>query len=262
MEINMELYDQHLHSSFSYDSEEELENYLALNKKFVVTTEHFDTSNPVIGGSDNILDYDKYAKRVADLNRQYGNRVLKGIEIGYFDKDAARILDYLSNKDFDVKLLSVHHNGRFDYMDDEVAEMNPHEIIPEYYSLLLKAVDTIPANVLTHFEYCVRVLKIDVEAFQKIAEPFLVELFKKAIEKELAFEVNAKSIWKYGNLDLYNYAIPIYLEQGGELFSIGSDAHSVGDYANHASESVSLLKQHGAKNATIYRQGKPQVLEV
>jgi histidinol-phosphatase (PHP family) len=251
-----------MHTNFSYDSKEELENYLNLNDKFIVTTEHFDTSNPVTK-KDDIPDYAAYAKRIDELNQVYNNRLLKGVEVGYVKEDVARINAYLADKDFDVKLLSVHHNGTYDYMDEEVADMSPEQIIPEYYSSMLDAIEAIPsANVLAHFDYGVRVLPIDIDTFKKLAEPYLIPLFQKTIEHQLAFEVNAKSMWKYGNEVLYEYAIPLYLAQGGKLFSIGSDAHSVEDYESHFSDAIALLKKHGVNDVVVYQKGKAIRVEI
>lgn len=43
-------------------------------------------------------------------------------------------------------------------------------------------------------------------------------------------ELNAKSFLKYGNEDLYRYAVPLYQSVGGKLFTLGSDAHVAEDY--------------------------------
>lgn len=45
----MKIYDQHLHSNFSFDSEENIENYFLNNENNIVTTEHMDVANPVTG---------------------------------------------------------------------------------------------------------------------------------------------------------------------------------------------------------------------
>ncbi|HCR3302929.1 TPA: histidinol-phosphatase, partial [Enterococcus faecium] len=87
-----------------------------------MTTEHFDLANPVTK-VDDIPDYEMYSQTIDSLNKRFGNRVLKGIKIGYIASEKDRIIDYLADKDYDLKLLSVHHNGQFDYLDDEVKDM-------------------------------------------------------------------------------------------------------------------------------------------
>ncbi len=100
-------------------------------------TEHFDLANPVTK-VDDIPDYEMYSQTIDSLNKRFGNRVLKGIEIGYIASEKDRIIDYLADKDYDLKLLSVHHNGQFDYLDDEVKDMDPAIVIPQYFAQLSK----------------------------------------------------------------------------------------------------------------------------
>ena len=109
----MTYYDQHLHTHYSYDSQADFTDYLDNSTGFVVTTEHFDVANPVTGQTD-APDYATYSAEIDQLNLKYGNRILKGIEIGYYQPKEAEILAYLADKTYDLKLLSVHHNGEFD----------------------------------------------------------------------------------------------------------------------------------------------------
>ncbi|HBM6132404.1 TPA: histidinol-phosphatase, partial [Enterococcus faecium] len=53
-------------------------------------------------------DYEMYSQTIDSLNKRFGNRVLKGIKIGYIASEKDRIIDYLADKDYDLKLLSVH----------------------------------------------------------------------------------------------------------------------------------------------------------
>ena len=76
----MTYYDQHLHTHHSYDSQADFTDYLDNSTGFVVTTEHFDVANPVTGQTD-VPDYWAYSAEIEQLNIQYGNRILKGIEI-------------------------------------------------------------------------------------------------------------------------------------------------------------------------------------
>ncbi|NTS04294.1 histidinol-phosphatase, partial [Enterococcus faecium] len=61
-----------------------------------MTTEHFDLANPVTK-VDDILDYEMYSQTIDSLNKRFGNRVLKGIKIGYIASEKDRIIDYLAD---------------------------------------------------------------------------------------------------------------------------------------------------------------------
>ena len=64
----LKYYDQHVHSHFSFDSEERLENYLNISNNFLVTTEHLDFKNPIIDFQTNYPDYPAYIAEIKLLN--------------------------------------------------------------------------------------------------------------------------------------------------------------------------------------------------
>ena len=119
----MSIRDNHLHTHHSYDSDANFTDYLTHFDGEIVTTEHYDLSNPYTK-QDDVPEYEAYSREIESLNRKYGNRIKRGIEIGYYQPRERDILDFLDGKDYDLKLLSVHHNGVNDYLDDEVADMD------------------------------------------------------------------------------------------------------------------------------------------
>ena len=217
--------DNHLHTHFSYDSETQFEDYLTHYDGDIVTTEHYDLSNPYTK-QDDVPDYDAYSREIAELNRKYGNRIKKGIEIGYYELREDDIIAYLADKNYDLKLLSVHHNGTNDYLDDEVVDMEKAEIIQEYLDKLEYAIGRVDADVLAHFDYGFRIFDMTVEDL-KVYEPQLKRIFQKMIDHDLAFELNSKSMYLCGKEELYRYALSLVKELGCHKYSIGSDGHKL-----------------------------------
>lgn len=217
--------DNHLHTHFSYDSETQFEDYLTHYDGDIVTTEHYDLSNPYTK-QDNVPNYDAYSREIAELNRKYGNRIKKGIEIGYYEPREDDIIAYLADKNYDLKLLSVHHNGTNDYLDDEVVDMEKAEIIQEYLDKLEYAIGCVDADVLAHFDYGFRIFDMTVEDL-KVYEPQLKRIFQKMIDHDLAFELNSKSMYLCGKEELYRYALSLVKELGCHKYSIGSDGHKL-----------------------------------
>ena len=86
--------DHHLHTYFSYDSTAAFEDYLKVSDGEIITTEHFDISNPETS-RDDVPDYDNYSRTIDDLNQKYDNRLKKGIEIGYYQPREAEIINFL-----------------------------------------------------------------------------------------------------------------------------------------------------------------------
>lgn len=217
--------DNHLHTHHSYDSDAQFSDYLDQYPGQIVTTEHYDLSNPYTK-QDDVPDYEAYSAEIARLNHQYGNRIKRGIEIGYYQPREADILAFLEDKTYDLKLLSVHHNGTNDYLDDEVADMDQDAIIQEYLDKLEYAIGRVDADVLAHFDYGFRLFPVTVDQL-KVYEPQLKAIFQKMITHDLAFELNAKSMYLYDHEDLYRYALTLVTELGCHKYSIGSDGHKL-----------------------------------
>lgn len=216
--------DNHLHTYFSYDSKANFEDYLKLTDGDIVTTEHFDLSNPDTL-RDDIPDYDSYSAKIKSLNETYGNRFKKGIEIGYYQPREKDIISYLSDKTFDLKLLSVHHNGQFDYLNDVVLKKDKMEVTQDYLNHLEYAIGRVEADVLAHFDYGFRKYHLTVQELQTF-ENQLKRIFKKMIAQNLAFELNSKSMYLYDNEELYRYALTLLKQLNCQRYSLGSDGHS------------------------------------
>ena len=241
--------DNHLHTHFSYDSKAQFEEQLQAYSGEIVTTEHFDLSNPY-SKQDDIPDYESYCREIAKLNCLYDNRIKKGIEIGYYQPREADIKAYLAGKDFDLKLLSVHHNGVNDYLDDEVASMDKATVIKDYLDRLEYAIGRVEADVLAHFDYGFRLFEISVEALKRYEEQ-LARIFQKMINNNLAFELNAKSIYLYEHEHLYCYALALLKKLGCTRYSIGSDGHKLEHFRLHFDKIVALLADYGISESQL-----------
>ena len=215
------MFDQHVHSSFSFDSNENLENYINVcNENDMITTEHLDFENPIINYKDSLFDYLKYVGQIKNLNKKYSNKFFLGIEIGYTPNSEKRIEDFLKDKNFNLKLLSIHQNGNYDYMCVNKKLISLEVLIQEYFEQMIQALESsIEFNVLAHFEYGLRMIDISVTDFDNLASVFLNKIIELIVKKEITFEVNTKSMYKYKKENLYNYMIEKYIKKGGRLFT-------------------------------------------
>lgn len=249
------MFDQHVHSNFSFDSNEELENYVNVsNKNDIVTTEHLDFANPIINYEDSSINYLKYIEEIDSLNKKYSNKFFSGIEIGYTPNSEKRIEDFLKDKNFNLKLLSIHQNGLYDYMCVNKKLISLEALIQEYFEQMIQALESsIEFNVLAHFEYGIRIVDISVTDFDSLASKFLNKIIELIIKKEIAFEVNTKSMYKYKKENLYSYMIEKYLKKGGKLFTLGSDAHNIKDYAYKFDDARKFLLARNIKEIILFK---------
>ena len=249
------MFDQHVHSNFSFDSNEELENYINVsNKNDIVTTEHLDFANPIINYEDSSIKYLKYIEEITSLNKKYSNKFFSGIEIGYTPNSEKRIEDFLKDKNFNLKLLSIHQNGIYDYMCVNKKLISLEALIQEYFEQMIQALESsIEFNVLAHFEYGIRIIDISVADFDSLASKFLNKIIELIVKKEIAFEVNTKSMYKYKKENLYSYMIEKYLKKGGKLFTLGSDAHNIKNYAYKFDEARKFLLERNVKEIILFK---------
>lgn len=249
------MFDQHVHSNFSFDSNEDLENYINVsNKNDIVTTEHLDFANPIINYEDSSIEYLKYIKEITSLNKKYSNKFFSGIEIGYTSNSEKRIEDFLKDKNFNLKLLSIHQNGLYDYMCVNKKLISLEALIQEYFEQMIQALESsIEFNVLAHFEYGIRIVDISVTDFDSLASKFLNKIIELIKKKEIAFEVNTKSMYKYKKENLYSYMIEKYLKKGGKLFTLGSDAHNIKDYAYKFDDARKFLLARNVKEIILFK---------
>ena len=249
------MFDQHVHSSFSFDSNEDLENYINVsNNSDIITTEHLDFENPIINYKDSSIDYLKYVGQIKNLNKKYSNKFFLGIEIGYTPNSEKRIEDFLKDKNFNLKLLSIHQNGNYDYMCVNKKLISLEVLIQEYFEQMIQALESsIEFNVLAHFEYGLRMIDISVIEFDNLASVFLNKIIELIVKKEIAFEVNTKSMYKYKKENLYNYMIEKYIKKGGRLFTLGSDAHNIKEYAYKFDEAKNFLLSKNIKEIILFK---------
>ena len=249
------MFDQHVHSNFSFDSNEDLENYINVcNENDIITTEHLDFENPVINYKDSSIHYLKYIEQIKNLNKKYPNKFFSGIEIGYTPNSEKRIEDFLKNKNFNLKLLSIHQNGIYDYMCVNKKLISLDALIKEYFEQMIQALESsIKFDVLAHFEYGLRMIDISVIEFDNLASVFLNKIIELIVKKEIAFEVNTKSMYKYKKENLYNYMIEKYIGEGGRLFTLGSDAHNIKEYAYKFDEAKKFLLSKNIKEIILFK---------
>ena len=127
-------------------------------------------------------------------------------------------------------------------------------LIQEYFEQMIQALESsIEFNVLAHFEYGIRIVDISVTDFDSLASKFLNKIIELIVKKEIAFEVNTKSMYKYKKENLYSYMIEKYLKKGGKLFTLGSDAHNIKDYAYKFDDARKFLLARNVKEIILFK---------
>jgi len=254
----MKFYDQHMHSHLSFDSFEDPYNYISEDTENLVFTEHLDLENNANDGKDDIPDFDQLFKWKKEMAEETGVELLPAVEIGYVPHQKDRLVDLVNQYDFDIKLLSCHQNQDYDYMDE--VDEKTETMVNRYLNQLIEALKDMPdSQIMAHFDYGFRIHDISAADLGPY-EDKLLKIFELCIENNMAFELNSKSLFRYGKYDLYEWAIPKYQELGGKLFSLGSDAHSAEEHKMNFTEATDLLKRFNVDQVVVYKNQSPHYI--
>lgn len=261
-------HDIHLHSDFSGDSSTPsihmIEKAISLGLTGMCFTEHED---PYAPGSDIdfSIDFERYVPHIQQLREKYQGYIDIGIGMEFgIQPHLAQELDVLSQKyPFDFIIGSMHFVGGMDpyfpaYFEGREERDCYIQYFEEQYAALkccVKGIDT-----LGHLDYVVRYgpNRNQFYSYKAYAE-YIDPILRCLIENGICLEVNTGGL-KYG-LGEPNPSTEVlsrYRELGGELITIGSDAHAPQHIAFDFSKADTILKGLGFRYYTIFEQRKPR----
>ena len=141
------LVDIHLHSAFSFDSDEKYENYLTAARNASVPaigfSEHYDYDGLIDGADITVADIPKYVDELRVLKSRYSSpEILCGIEFGYRDVSVEYYRQLIDRFNFDYVINSVHTlAGRGDCFHDKFFEGKTlKESYLDYFKAVLESV--------------------------------------------------------------------------------------------------------------------------
>ena len=259
------MYDCHLHSDFSTDSDTPAEQIigraLSLGLDGICFTEHQDSDGPYPEG-DFIIDFDAYFKQLNELREKYRGQIRIGIGMEFgMQPHLTAELDLLAQElPFDFIIASQHLvNGEDPYYPVFFEGHEERDRYEEYFRFMLEDLHSFnPASYDTvgHLDYIVRYgpnrnAYYSYESYADMLDPILRFL----IERGKCLEINTGGL-KYG-LGEPNPCAGIlrrYKELGGELITIGSDAHAPEHLCYDFDIAEQLLKSLGFRYYTVFEQ--------
>lgn len=256
--------DCHMHSSFSGDAKDSLENMVksAVSKglKHICFTEHQDFVFPYPEGEEGMFDLntDSYLYELLRVRGLYEDKIkiCFGVELG-MQLDAVREnAIYAKSHEFDMVIASLHLVDKLDpyypeYFQDKSEEEAYGLYFKRIYENLLKLNNF---DVLGHLDYIVRYgANRDINYKYETYKDVIDKILDYIIEHEKALEINTAGIRK-GTKDLHPCLdiLRTYKNKGGELITIGSDAHNVNDIAANFDRARDALEECGFKYYCLY----------
>lgn len=274
LERKFTMFDYHVHTSFSADSKMPMkvacETAIKNGVKEIAFTEHMDYFYPNCDLTFE-FDYQEYASQVELMRSEFSKNltILKAVEMGLHPSTFERSNHFISENHFDFVIGSAHivddldlHNG--DYFEGKSLERSL-EIYFKTVNQYVKEYENF--DVLGHLTLIKRYLHfvksdwktIKWENYFDIVE----DTFKVLVQTNRGIEVNMSGYRYRIDCSLPNLPfVKLYREAGGEIITVGTDAHTKHFVGNQIDEGYELLKAAGFKYVTTYRERKPSFMAI
>ena len=264
------LWDCHMHSSFSADSDTPMEvmihRAVETGLQGITFTEHLDPDYPVTPDNlDFSLNIPAYKEKLAELSDMYKDKIQVrfGIELGlqmhlgeYFDS-------LLSQTPFDFVIGSSHLVHP--YYPEFFEERKEFLCYMEYFESILENISAYDGfDVYGHIDYVVRYgPNKNREYSYGRYKDILDEILKKLISMGKGIELNTGGYhYGLGEPNPCTAVIRRYRELGGEIITIGADAHTPDKIACAFDKAASVLEACGFRYYTIFKDRKPEFISL
>lgn len=266
----MILSDYHIHTLFSGDCNSSLQSVIdsSIQKglKEICITDHQDFGFI----ADNVLfeiDSNKYFKDIDNLKeKHFDNLIIKtGIEIGLEPDKYESINNFISSNNFDFVIASSHLiNGKDPYYPEFFEGKSDYQAFYEYFESIVTNLELFSDfDVYGHLDYVVRYspnksLNYSYNTFKDIIDKILIKL----LDLNKGIELNTNG-YRLG-LNFPNPCIDIlkrYKELGGDIITIGSDAHNPEDIAYNFDIAENILSDCGFKYYCTFLNRIPQFIK-
>lgn len=268
------LFDSHSHSENSPDGEHSI-TYMsetAINKGLqgLAITDHCE------GEAFAESEYEKRimqsALATAIAKTAFGQRLILtfGIEIAQVAYCRKKMERLLSCRRYDFVIGSLHKlfYEKFDYYEADFSELPPqklHEYNLKYYEEMAEMVRWGKFDVIGHLSYPLRYPKvkfgIDVD-LTRYREP-IDEVLRLAVQTGKGIEINTSGLFNDLNDTLPPaWVLKRFKELGGEIVTIGSDAHCAENLGRGIEHGMQMLADAGYEHFAFYRNHNPVMLRI
>ena len=274
-EDNAVLFDSHTHTAFSFDGSPDAtpramcEAALHAGLSGIALTDHFEVNN-VKEQIYEPFQVDDAFTAASEAKKEFEGRlrVSCGIELGQAAEYPEEARAFLAKHKYDFVLASTHNLPKVPDFYFFRFESIPDPMIDNLFLRALdeteKLCDFDGIHALAHLTYMHRYVAYAKRTldFSKHKEHFEA-IFRKMVRKDLALEINVSLLRHGSNLLMpTRELIELYIENGGALFTVGSDAHTLSDVGANISDAYELLRALSVPFVAFYENGKPALIPI
>jgi histidinol-phosphatase (PHP family) len=240
--------DYHVHSAWSPDSRMEVTKaleYCRANKiKEIVFTEHLDVGDP---GQVPLIDLKAYRENLQLARLSYPDLSIGiGLELGVHEGNLSETQSYIAPWEWDFLILSLHEVLDMGCCNPTMMQFyDSHTILEAYWTALIYITRQMtPFHVLGHIDYLLRYQAISEEEFLSWEEA-IDQVLLNLVSHGQGLEINAKGIQSLGRPHPPLNILKRFKALGGEIVTLGSDAHSAKSLSQHYEIMLSYLREAG-----------------
>lgn len=258
--------DCHMHTALSSDSDTPMEKMvrasIASGLEAITFTEHMDWEFPETYDLDFIFDPDVYFAETEKVRKLYGSKItiLNGVELG-LKKNLKKSYDTLLKEyDWDFVIGSTHLVDDTDpYYADYWNGGTEYECIERYFASVYDNIRTYNNfDSLGHLDYILRYAPGKPSAYSYVDFKGIIDsILRYIIKMDIALEVNTSGYKSIGSPNPSRGIIERYINLGGKLITIGSDAHTAESIGYNFFRLPKLLISSGIREYAVYKKRCP-----
>ncbi len=260
------MYDNHIHSSFSTDSnmdaEAACERAVEIGLAGIIFTDHVDYDYPEFDVSF-LINYNKYFEAFRAIQDRWRGKldVLIGVEMGFQPHVVDQINEVLNSFPFDFVINSVHIIDRMDpYTKTFFRGRTQRESYERYLQEILLSITAYHNyDIIGHIGYASRYGDFEDKPLKYADYSDIIdEILKTVIAKGKGIELNTSGLRSDLMQPLPGYDVfKRYFELGGEIITIGSDSHFTEHLGYSFKEAAEYLKNIGFKRVVHFEKRRP-----
>lgn len=263
------MFDSHIHTNISSDSDmklEEVKSTMKTKNIGVILTEHMDLNYP----DENMfkLDIDKY---IESLKTHRSDNLLVGVEIGFDDNIwIEKCNEVASREEFDFILGATHIVDGIDLYEEDFYKnivtgelYNIESVYNKYFNSMLNLIkNNTYFDSMAHIDYIARYAKryySDSEIYYDKYKVIIDEILKELVSMEKAIEINTRRIGEKGVGENLLKIYKKFKSLGGRFVTIGSDSHNKDSLALNFKYANEIAKEAGL--TPVYFKNRKRIID-
>ncbi|MBQ9483168.1 MAG: histidinol-phosphatase HisJ family protein [Ruminiclostridium sp.] len=265
-------FDLHTHCTLSFDgkssAEDMVKRAIELGIKHYALTDHVDLGDHADPDFDLEATVNGAKEQIPALQKKYSDRIdiLYGVELGQAVHEPELAKKLLDENDYDFVIGSIHNiRGYDDFYFLDYTKLDVNALLDAYFAELLETAETADFDVMAHITYPLRYIAgdfgidIDMSRFSAVIDEILCALIKRG----KGIEINTSGLrQKLGRTMPDADIIRRFRGLGGEILTIGSDAHCTDDLGKGISEGINTAISSGFDKTAIFKQRQPIFIKI